>query len=38
MTPKMSTVTYTKNSYFSGTQTDADFVRVDITEVNPNLR
>ena len=38
MTPKMSTVTYTKNSYFSDAQTDAHFVRIDITVINPNLR
>ena len=38
MTPTMSTVTYTKNSYFSDAQTDAHFVRIDITVINPNLR
>ena len=38
MTPRLSTVTYTKNSYFSDAQTDAHFVRIDITVINPNLR
>ena len=38
MTPRVSTVTYTKNSYFSDAQTDAHFVRIDITVINPNLR
>ena len=34
----MSTVTYTKNANFSDAQTDAQFVRIDITVINPNLR
>ena len=38
MTPTMSTVTYTKNANFSDAQTDAHFVRIDITVINPNLR
>ena len=38
MTPRMSTVTYTKNSYFSDAQTDAHFVRIDIRYVIHNLR
>ena len=38
MTPTMSTVTYTKNANFSDAQTDAQFVRIDITVINPNLR
>ena len=38
MTPRVSTVTYTKNSYFSDVQTDAHFVRIDITVINPNLK
>ena len=38
MTPMMSTVTYTKNANFSDAQTDAHFVRIDITVINPNLR
>ena len=38
ITPKMSTVTNTKNANFSGAQTDAHFVRIEITVINPNLR
>ena len=38
MTPRVSTVTYTKNANFSDAQTDAHFVRIDITVINPNLR
>ena len=38
MTPTMSTVTYTKNANFSDAQTDAHFVRIDITVINSNLR
>ena len=38
MTPTISTVTYTKNANFSDAQTDAQFVRIDITVINPNLR
>ena len=38
MTPMMSTVTYTKNANFSDAQTDAHFVRIDITVINPDLR
>ena len=38
MTARVSTVTYTKNSYFSDAQTDAHFVRIDITVINHNLR
>ena len=38
MTARVSTVTYTKNSYFSDAQTDAQFARIDITVINPNLR
>ena len=37
MTPTMSTVTYSKNANFSDAQTDAHFVRIDITSVIPNL-
>ena len=38
MTPRVSTVTYTKNANFSDAQTDAHFVRIDITVINSNLR
>ena len=38
MTPTMSTFTYTKNANFSDAQTDAHFVRIDITVINSNLR
>ena len=38
MTPTMFTVTNTKNAYFSEAQTDAHFVRIDITVINSNLR
>ena len=37
MTPTISTVTYTKNANFSDAQTDAHFVRIDITVINSNL-
>ena len=37
MTPRVSTVTYTKNANFSDAQ-NAHFVRIDITVINPNLR
>ena len=38
MKPRVSTVTYTKNANFSDAQTDAHFVRIDITVINSNLR
>ena len=38
MTPTISIVTYTKNANFSDAQTDAQFVRIDITLINPNLK
>ena len=38
MTPKMFTITYTKNANLSDAQTDAHFVRIDITVINSNLR
>ena len=38
MTLRVSTVIYTKNSYFSDAQNDAHFVRIDIIVINHNLR
>ena len=38
MTVRVSTVTYTKNANLSDAQTDAHFVRIDITVINPNLK
>ena len=38
MTPRVSTVTYTKNANFIDAPTDAHFVRIDIRYVIHNLR
>ena len=38
MTPKMFTVTYTKNANLSDAQNDVHFVCTDIRVINPNLR